>query len=215
MKDIILIWAQWSWKWTQASKILRIFWKKLNYFESWNILRALKINENSLWLYIKDVIDNWDLVDDWFITILLKAYMYILSKEQNMLLDWFPRNIWQLYLFIDEMKRLKRDYIVIYLELDEQESISRLTWRRVCRKCSKVYNVMLDWDIERCTDCSSKLFQREDDTVEVIANRLKVFKNETIPVINYFEKEKILYKIDANQSPDKIFEDINIIINSL
>ncbi|MEF2175102.1 MAG: nucleoside monophosphate kinase [Candidatus Absconditabacteria bacterium] len=215
MKDIILIGAQGSGKGTQASKIMRIFGKKLNYFESGNILRALKINENSLGLYIKDVIDNGYLVDDGFITILLKAYMYILSKDQNMLLDGFPRNIGQLYLFIDEMKRLKRDYIVIYLELDEQESIKRLTGRRVCRKCSKVYNIMLDGNIDRCIDCSSKLFQREDDTEQIIANRLKVFKNETIPVINHFDKEKILYKIDANQSPDKIFEDINIIINSI
>ncbi len=208
MKDIILLWIQWCWKRTQALNILNCFWNDFLYFDAWEVLRNLKIMNNPLWNYIKDTIDKWFLVDASFICSIFDLFTVVLWKQQSMILDWFPRNLEQAFIFADRMKKLKRDFKVIYLDLSHDEAIKRLSSRKICKSCWSVYNIIIDGDIKECKKCNWVVAQREDDKPEIISKRLELYEEETLPAINYFKKIWKLSFIDANRSEKEIFEDI-------
>ena len=209
MKDIVLFWVQWSGKWTQAKKILNHFGDKISYFEAGNILRALKSKPNCLWEYVKNKIDNWELVSDDFISSMYRAFLSVISEENKIaLVDGYPRKNLQMNHFLDSMNQAKRDYDVIYLELSKEKAIERLSSRRICNECGEVYSKLVD-HIDSCKNCgSTNIVQREDDYPEAIETRLKLYYQETQPVIDYMESLGKLIKIDADQSPESVFESI-------
>ena len=212
MKDIFLFWIQGAGKGTQAKMILNEFWDRFSYFEAWNILRAMKSNDNAIWNYIKKIIDRWELVDDELIVTFFDAFLITLEKWQAMLVDGFPRKMWQYYMMMERFKKMKRDYVVIYLDLPEEEAIRRLSWRRICEKCGAVYNIYKDWDLKVCPKCWWKLIIRHDDKPEIIKKRIEIFKEETLPVIKEFEKQWVVYKIDASMSPNEVFDQIKKLV---
>lgn len=206
MKNILLFGIQWAWKWTQASLILDKFADEYSYFEAGNILRALKSTDNALWNYMKKTIDKWNLVDDGIIVALLEAYFLTIEKWQSWLIDWFPRKLGQMYLFLSIIKRMDKDFSAILYDLSEEEAIKRLTWRRVCKSCGSIYNILIDPGLQSCKKCWSELIQRTDDTPEFIKQRIKLYWEETAPVISHFEKLWKLIKIDATKTSDEIFQ---------
>ncbi len=213
MKDIVLFWVQWAGKWTQASYILEEYKNKLSYFEAWNILRALKSKPNCLWDYVKDTIDNWNLVSDEFISSMFSAFLSVLNEENKFaLVDGFPRKKLQMDYFLENMNNHNRDFVCIFLDLDKDEAINRLSSRRVCADCWQVHSALID-DLSYCKVCwSDNIMQREDDFPEVIEKRLSLYYQETQPVIDYFDSIWKLIKIDASSSPNKVFEEIKKIL---
>lgn len=210
MKNIILLGVQWAWKWTQAKLILEKYGNNYSYFEAWQVLRALMSNNNSIWNYFKDVISAWNLVDPSVITALLDVF-FITVWKKSFLIDGYPRNTVQYCLFNDRMKRMWKSYIVLYLDLTGEEAIRRLTSRRICSKCWNIQSLLID-NTENCKKCGWNLIQREDDKEEIIKRRLEVYQKETMPIIKEFEKNWLLYKIDASGSMKDVFEKIEEII---
>ena len=111
MKRIILFWIQWSWKWTQAKKILKDF-PQYKHLEMWDILRWLKGMDNAMWDYFKQI-DNWLYLDDSTVTAIFDMFMMVIKKWEYMLIDGFPRTFGQLYMFIDRMKKAQMEFEVI------------------------------------------------------------------------------------------------------
>ncbi len=213
--DILIYWIQWAGKGTQSKKILDYFGDKYAYFEAWSILRAIKSKPNHIWNYVKNIIDKWGLVDDELISSFYDAFLITLNKNQYMLLDGYPRKLWQMFMFLERNKKLKRDFIAIYLDLSEEEAIKRLSWRRICKNCASVYNVYTDEDVSNCLKCWWELYIREDDKPDIIKKRIKLFYNETKPVIDFFDKMDILYKVDASKGPNEVFNQILNLLNKL
>lgn len=134
-----------------------------------------------------------------------------LPREQGIVFDGFPRNIDQAKYFEKAMREFGRKTdAVIFIKLSEKEAWERIAKRRICEKCKKVY--ILGQDIksekEKCTQCNGKIIQRIDDTKEGVAKRLQVFKDETLPVVDFFKKQEKIIEIDGDQKQDKVFEDI-------
>ena len=210
MINVVLLGVQWAWKWTQAKLILEKYGNNYAYFEAWQILRALMSNNNSIWNYFKDIINAGNLVDPSVITALLDVF-FITVWKRSFLIDGYPRNTIQYCLFNDRMKKIWKDYIVLYLDLPEGEAIRRLTSRRICKKCWNIQSILVDGRLE-CKKCGWDLVQREDDKEEVIKRRLEVYKKETLPIIEEFEKNWLLYRIDASGSIEEVFEEIEKVI---
>lgn len=210
MKDIVLFGVQWSWKWTQSTNILNKFSWSLVYFEAWNILRALKSKPNALGDYVKKTIDDWNLVKDEFISSLFDALASTLESNQSILLDWYPRKIEQMNHFLTKMDELWRDFVAVFLDLDEDVAINRLSSRRVCSDCWTTSSS----DHSNCPSCGSiNLIQREDDNPSAIQKRVNLYKSETKPVIDHFNKLWKLKVINANWSIDEVFNRILEIVN--
>lgn len=214
MKDIVFLGPQWAGKGTQSRKILQSF-PQFFYFESGAILRALRSSPNALGNYIKNKIDQWEMVDDIFITKMFEAYMLTLPKDKLMLLDWYPRSLHQAYQFVDlETKFAKRDFLVIYLDVPDEEAIRRISGRRICPKCGLIVNIHTEDVEDKCHRCWWELIQRHDDKPDLVRRRLELYHLQTQPLIDLFRDMGVLKRINGLLSPDKVFEQIKqIIIN--
>ena len=134
--------------------------------------------------------------------------------QDGFILDGFPRTM-------DQAKALDQAEIeftaAIELEAPEEVLVERLSTRRTCRKCARIFNVKtIPPKIEGvCDDCSGELYQREDQKPEVIQERLNIYKEKTVPLIDYYKNKKILLKVSAEPVPDKILQDIMILLKNV
>ncbi|HMT00954.1 MAG TPA: nucleoside monophosphate kinase [Candidatus Absconditabacterales bacterium] len=183
MKDILFFGIQGSGKGTQARKILTKYEGNFSYFEPGNILRAIKSNDNAIGNYIRNVIDSGKLINESVILSLFDAYHATLLKDQGMLIDGFPRSFPQMYMFLDRMYRFNRDWIAILIDISPEESMNRLLKRG-----------------------------REDDKPDLIKQRVQLYYDETMAVINEFDNLKRMVKIDGMGTEEEVFQRIEKII---
>ncbi|NGX33111.1 MAG: hypothetical protein K1060chlam4_01172, partial [Candidatus Anoxychlamydiales bacterium] len=105
-----------------------------------------------------------------------------------------------------------RDYnkIALNLNIDEEKSIDRITGRLICQSCqTSFHKTNLPPKIEgKCDKCKSDLYQRDDDTKEIIKSRFEVYNNDTKPLIDYYQKSNILKDIDSNGSKEIVLENL-------
>jgi adenylate kinase len=128
-----------------------------------------------------------------------------IQGKDNYILDGFPRTVPQAEA-LDTFAKI--DYVVNF-KANDAEIIKRLSGRRTCPSCKSNFNIQtLPPKAEGiCDNCGSKLIQRDDDKPETIKKRLEVYKNQTEPLIEYYKKKKILVEVNAEQAPEKVFQD--------
>ncbi|NPB09730.1 MAG: adenylate kinase [Thermodesulfobacteria bacterium] len=131
--------------------------------------------------------------------------------EKGFILDGFPRTVPQaeaLDKLLEKMGK-KIDYAIL-IDVPDEELVKRLTGRRTCKKCGMMYHVIFKPPKEdnKCDACGGELYQRPDDNEETVRNRLKVYHEQTEPIISYYEKKGVLHRIDGMGSIDEIFNRI-------
>lgn len=214
MKDLIVMWIQWSWKWVQSRLILDKHGDEVDYFEMWQILRDISRGQNVLGKYIQDCVNKWDLVDDEFAAGIFDLFVQTLGTDQHALLDGYPRTPAQLKLFLEVMKNRWRDFTVIYLRLEKEVSIARIMDRRICKECGKAHNLKLDWDISHCKVCGWVLYQREDEKdMSVVDRRVQNYLDITRPLVDELKVMGCLVEVDADQSIEDVYDQVENIIN--
>ncbi len=136
-----------------------------------------------------------------------------LKNKKNFLLDGYPRNLNQAKL-LDRYFKNKGINKVFYFKISDKEIIKRLSSRRVCPKCGKVYNIytLKPKRDNLCDNCNVKLMIREDDKVSTIKKRLKVYKKDTLPLIKYYKDKKLLVEIKADDTIENIYKKISALI---
>ncbi|MFB6157479.1 MAG: adenylate kinase [Haloferacaceae archaeon] len=127
-----------------------------------------------------------------------------LSAADGFVLDGYPRNLSQAEYLAD----LVDLGAVIHLDVGREELVDRLTGRRVCDDCGANYHVEFAPPAEAgvCDDCGGDLIQRDDDTEETVRERLRVYEENTEPVIEYYRERGDLVTVDGEGSPDEVFE---------
>ncbi|RMF58125.1 MAG: nucleoside monophosphate kinase, partial [Calditrichaeota bacterium] len=132
--------------------------------------------------------------------------------SRGFILDGFPRTIPQAEGLDELLKRINPSLQlkVIEIAVPDEIIIKRLTNRRVCPDCGQLYNLLLKppKNDNKCDDCGAELYQRDDDTEATIRNRLAVYRKNTEPLIDYYQKKGNFYKVDGDQKPEKVFEEI-------
>ena len=130
-----------------------------------------------------------------------------LNDSDGFVLDGYPRNVEQAE-YLSEMVDLNH---VLYLDVAEEELIERLTGRRVCSECGANYHVEFSPPSEAgvCDKCGGELVQRDDDAEETVRERLRVYRENTEPVIEHYRDEGVLVEIVGEQTPDEVLEDIS------
>jgi len=125
------------------------------------------------------------------------------------LLDGFPRNVPQ----AETLKKMLASWetrldTVLELVVDDDEVVRRLSGRRTCRRCGRVWHVTFDPPVQAkvCDDCGGELFQRDDDREETIRHRLEVYQQQTAPLVSFYADEGILLGLDATGPVDEITE---------
>jgi adenylate kinase len=121
------------------------------------------------------------------------------------IIDGFPRTIPQ----AEQLGKIIKIDAVVNLVVPEKIIIDRLVNRRVCEKCGAIFNILTVKPKKEgvCDKCQGKLIQRKDDTIEVITDRLDVYKNQTQPLIEYYNKKDLIIDI-VNDNPNAKPEEV-------
>jgi adenylate kinase len=99
---------------------------------------------------------------------------------------------------------------VVNIELDDVILLERLTGRRVCKQCAATFHSVFNPPSKQgvCDKCGGELYQRSDDTLETAQNRLKVYNDQTEPLIAYYNERGLLKRIHGNREIEQVFRDI-------
>lgn len=129
------------------------------------------------------------------------------ADAERIMFDGFPRNRDQAQVLDEALKECGDDLdFALYLEIDEDNLVERIVNRRFCPQCGEIYNLIGRPPREPglCDNDGAKLIQRKDDTEEVFSTRLKVYAEETIPVLDYYRERGLLHTIDADKDIDEV-----------
>lgn len=133
------------------------------------------------------------------------------SREQGIIFEGVPRTMDQTEYFDKAIVEIGRHIDkVIYIKISEEEVMKRVSRRWMCQKCHRILikGKNIQSEKEKCPDCQGEIAQRIDDTEEVIQKRLKVFRDETLPVVEHYRKQGILLEIKGEQSVEEVFGEI-------
>lgn len=165
-----------------------------------DIFRANVSGGTELGKKAKEFMDRGDLVPDEVTNAMVKDRLAQEDTAGGFLLDGFPRNVPQ----AETLKGMLADLgtsldVVLELKVDEDEVVKRLSGRRSCPECGRVYHVEYDAPkVEgKCDNEGAELYQREDDREETIRHRLKVYREQTAPLVEFYESEGLLATISA------------------
>lgn len=189
-------------KGTLAAKVAEVH--NIPHISTGVIFRAAIKSKTALGLRVQAIIDAGELVSDEITVELVKERLTKEDAKHGFILDGFPRTIPQ----AEALSKIILIDHVVNFSISDEVVIARLSGRRVCKSCGQNYHKeFMPPKVENvCDACGSELFIRDDDKKEAIIHRLEVYKDQTEPLIDFYEKEKLLSSIDASPSTDIILE---------
>ena len=196
---IVLLGPPGSGKGTQGEKLS----EALGYtrLSTGDMLREAVRNGTELGMKAKTYMDSGALVPNDLIIGLMKEK--IAGAKGGVILDGFPRTVEQ----ADALGEQVDVDLALNLDVDDAELVNRLTKRRSCPGCNAVYHLVYNPPKQEgvCDKCGGKLYQRDDDKEETVMNRLKVYRKNTMPLIDYYSKKGTLVTIQGVGDIDEIF----------
>ena len=171
-----------------------------------DIFRAAVKEGSELGRKVQGIMEKGELVPDSLTVELVEERLAQADAQNGYILDGFPRTIAQ----ADALASFQKIDMVINFNTSDEVVIRRLSGRRVCRSCGAIYHVenMPPKFKGRCDKCGGELYTRDDDTIESIKNRLRVYKDQTEPLIEYYRSKGLLRDIDSSTSPEESFSQI-------
>ena len=149
-----------------------------------------------------------DLVSDEIVMQMVEARLSREDCQKGYILDGFPRNINQAKLLEGIPTQLAE--VVLDIRMSEKKLIERLSSRRICSQCGNIYNIAVKAPAQPsvCDACRAQLVQRQDDMPEVILERLRIYHQETEPLIAYYQKKANYHPIEGDRSVESVFQNI-------
>ena len=197
---IILLGVPGAGKGTQA----RLLSEKLEMpqISTGDIFRYNLKNETELGLMAKQYMDKGLLVPDEVTIQMVQARLQQDDAVRGAILDGFPRNLVQAEAFDKMVSPYGGVHSVPLIKLEDDEAIRRVTGRRVCRTCGAVYHVEFNPPQQEgvCDIDGGELYQRDDDKLETVRERLFVYYKQTSPLIGYYFAKQLLIELDGQQS---------------
>ena len=200
--NIIFLGPPGAGKGTQAQRICAAL--NIPQISTGDILRRAMKEGTETGLKAKSYIDAGQLVPDEVIIDIVKERLAMEDCRGGYILDGFPRTVPQ----AEALDTFAKIDSVIELAVDDQVLVNRRSGRRVCVKCGATYHLSMLNGATTCAACGEELIQRNDDKAETVLNRLKVYHDQTAPLIGYYEKKGLLRKVDGDQGVDSTFEAI-------
>ena len=206
---IIMLGAPGAGKGTQAKRIAEKY--GIPHISTGDIFRANIKNGTELGKKSKSYMDKSALVPDELTCDLVMDRIQQADCKNGFVLDGFPRTIPQAEALDEALGKIseKMDY-AIDVDVPDENIVNRMGGRRACLSCGATYHIEFNpTKVDGiCDACGAKTVLRDDDKPETVQNRLKVYHEQTQPLIDYYKKQDILKSVDGTQPMDAVFEAI-------
>jgi adenylate kinase len=175
-----------------------------------DIFREIMKEDTELGKKVKGYVEKGLLVPDDIVIEVLKHRLAKIPKGKGFILDGYPRTLEQ----AETLKEIAKIDVIILLMVPDWIIIERLSSRRICKNCGAVYNIrFLKPKVDMvCDKCGGPLYQRSDDTPEVIKKRIQVYEAQTRPILNLFKERKVPFVVAncnaLDTPPDAVVETI-------
>ncbi len=213
--NLILIGAPGAGKGTQAKFIAKEF--DIPHVSTGDMLREAVKNGTDLGKKAKEYMDKGELLPDGLVVGIVSERLMADDAKKGVILDGFPRTVAQ----ADALKVALADKgkgvdVALNFEVEDEELVKRLTGRRSCKACGAVFHTVFHPSKADgvCDGCGGELYQRDDDKLETVENRLKVYKEQTAPLIEYYQKEGLLTTIKGQKPVKEVEADIIALLNT-
>ena len=189
-------------KGTLAARAVDIL--KVPHISTGNIFRAAIAAQSPLGLKVKSILDSGKLVDDETTIGLVKERLAEKDVENGYILDGFPRTIPQ----AEALAGFSTVDRVVNFDIPDSAVVERLGGRRTCRGCGANFHIVFGKPKQDgvCDHCGGELYTREDDKEGAIKKRLEVYREQTVPLIDYYRKNGLLADVDARPDVKTVVE---------
>jgi adenylate kinase len=214
--NLILFGPPGAGKGTQASRLREDF--ALPYIATGDMLRANVKEQTELGRKAKEYMDAGELVPDELILAMATDRLQDDDAQDGFILDGFPRTLEQARALDRELGRLRRRITAaLLIDVPDEEVVRRLSGRRTCVKNGHNYHVEFDPPKHDnvCDQDGSRLVQRDDDKPEVIENRLRVYHEQTEPLVDFYDEQGLMRRIDGTRAQADVQDHIRAVIATL
>ena len=207
--DIILLGPPGAGKGTQAKMMIEKW--RIPQVSTGDILRTAVREGTQLGLEAKSFMDKGGLVPDSVVIGIIEERIKEPDAAGGFILDGFPRTIAQAEalekILADNGRKIDH---VISIEVDDEELVTRLTGRRMCKSCGESFHMVFNQpSVENeCNACGGELYQRDDDKEDTIRQRIEVYHDQTSPLIEYYRERGGLREVDGTGGISDIFDQI-------
>ncbi len=204
---IVLLGAPGSGKGTQAKRLEAD--KNIPQISTGDMLRAAVAAGSRFGEQAKDTMEAGQLVSDDIMLGIISERLTEPDAADGFILDGFPRNEIQALDLEDLLDQLGKPLdAAVLMDVDFDILLKRLTGRRTCSLTGKLLNIYFSsqQELDACTGAGGELIQRDDDNEETIKNRLDVYRQQTEPLIEYYQSRGRLKTVDADGSMDDVYE---------
>ena len=207
--NIIMLGAPGAGKGTQAAVLCEHF--GIPTISTGNMIREALKNGTEMGLKAKSFMDEGKLVPDEVVIGIVKERLSADDCKKGFILDGFPRTIPQAEALDNMGVEIQH---VINIDISDEKIINRMSGRRACLNCGATYHIVsIPTKVEGiCDRCGNPVVLRDDDKPETVQKRLKVYHEQTQPLIDYYKKQNILKSVDGTQPMEKVFADIVAIL---
>lgn len=203
---LILMGAPGSGKGTQAKLLIERF--DLDHISTGDMLRATVAKNSALGREVKEILEAGRLVSDELVAQLVDQRLDQNRDGAGFIMDGYPRTATQSSTFDQSLCRLGLSLnAVILLEVDDDIVAARVSGRRLDPETGQIYNINED-ENAIAPEVRKRLQQREDDTDSVVRDRLNIYHQQTAPVIEHYQQQDLLLRINGMASPDEVGAEI-------
>ncbi len=207
--DLVLLGPVGAGKGTQARRISSAY--RIPHIASGDLLRSHRAQNDELGQQARNYMDRGALVPDELVISMIVHRMRQPDAGHGVLLDGFPRTLPQAQALDTELEEEGRKLrMALYLEVPFAVLVQRAAGRWTCRTCQATYNYQVKPPRRPgiCDIDGGELYQREDDRVDVVSERIKVYLQDTVPVVEYYRERGILRDIDGTRDIDAVAREI-------
>ncbi len=185
----------------------------LAHISTGDLLREEVAEKTETGKQIEPIMNAGQLVDDKVVIALLKKKLSRIRK--NFILDGFPRNLNQGEMLDPLLAELSiKIHLVLDIDSDQELIVKRLTSRRQCVKCHRIYGLDVPSKEDGvCDDCGSELVVREDDMPVVVRKRLALYNEVTRPLSDFYAGKGLLCRVDGNRTLQEIFIEVEKLLS--